>query len=127
MKLRIAWRLPVQLYNTLVALGTTSIVLMPCAYPLYDGKNDDAKYDNKHDGDDETQYIKHLHCKHLRPSFSCSAEFSLSIYLHSTIQDAKKQKEKGYPISTLLDNLFENHFFPSLRSGRVVSIPSGIT
>ena len=39
------------------------IVLMPCAYPLYDGKNDDAKYDNKHDGDDETQYIKH--CKHL--------------------------------------------------------------
>ena len=63
MKLRIAWRLPVQLYNTLVALGTTSIVLMPCAYPLYDGKNDDAKYDNKHDGDDETQYIKH--CKHL--------------------------------------------------------------
>jgi len=36
-------------------------------------------------------------------------------------------KEKGYPISTLLDNLFENHFFPSLRSGRVVSIPSGIT
>ena len=31
MKLRIACRLPVQLYNTLVALGTTSIVLMPCA------------------------------------------------------------------------------------------------
>lgn len=26
------------------------IVLMPCAYPLYDGKNDDAKYDNKHGG-----------------------------------------------------------------------------
>jgi len=38
-----------------------------------------------------------------------------------------RAKEKGYPISTLLDNLFENHFFPSLRSGRVVSIPSGIT